>query len=494
MVASVRLKGKPEAILRVPVESLPTLPQPQNGVKSAIAVSHTSIKVRDAAPRFRIFLHPFPAFSVSFSIMGRLFSGLLQPGVPACLSAFLLLLSLTARGVGLPEFRQHSAHQLVVGYFPQWGIYYPQPYYVKTLVTNGSAARLDQINYSQGSVTGGHCSLADPKADLNTTFTAETSVNGKADQPDSPFRGYFHQLKELKRRYPRLKILISLEGKASDFARDATPENRSAFVASCVDTFIRGHYAPGVSEPGLFDGVDIDWESPQSNDAANFSALIKEFRQQMSAARPGLKLSIAVGQDPQMLPGTDFSAIAPLVDQVGIMNYDYAGPWSKYTGFVAPLFSSRRSGSIEASIASYKARGVPERKLLMGLPFYGYSWTAVSSMGNGLFQPGQGVRGDRPYNYIRTLAWPFATYRDPRSQAPWLYDGQTFWTYEDPVSVRYKVSYARDQHLGGVMIWELSEDTSDAELLTTAYRSMRHPLKNKVFAKMSKPESSVPGP
>jgi hypothetical protein len=50
----------------------------------------------------------------------------------------------------------------------------------------------------------------------------------------------------------------------------------------------------------------------------------------------------------------------------GRWNYDYAGPWSKYTGFVAPLFSSRPSGSIEASIASYKARGVPERKLLMG--------------------------------------------------------------------------------------------------------------------------------
>jgi chitinase len=454
------------------------------------SVNRSSIRLRHVRTGL---LHPFPAFSVSLCMLGRFFSGLLKPGVSALLCAFLLFSSLTARGVRFPEFRQHSAHQLVVGYFPQWGIYYPQPYYVKTLVTNGSAARLDQINYSQGSVAGGHCSLADPRADLNSAFTAETSVNGKADQPGSSFDGYFHQLKELKQLYPRLKILISLEGRASDFAQDATPGNRSAFVASCVDTFIRGHFAPGVSEPGLFDGVDVDWESPQSTDAANFSALIKEFRRQMSAVRPGLKLSIAVGADPQMLPGTDFAAIAPLVDEVGIMNYDYAGPWSKYTGFVAPLFSSRHSGSIEASIASYRVRGVPERKLLMGLPFYGYSWTAVSSISNGLFQPGQGVHGDRPYNYIRTLAGPFATYRDPRSQAPWLYDGQTFWTYEDPVSVRYKVSYARDQHLGGVMIWELSDDTNDAELLTIAYRSMRHPLKNKVFAKPSKPESFIPG-
>jgi chitinase len=86
------------------------------------------------------------------------------------------------------------------------------------------------------------------------------------------------------------------------------------------------------------------------------------------------------------------------------------------------------------------------------------------------------------------LSSPFATYRDPRSQAPWRFDGQTFWTYEDPVSVRYKVSYARSEHLGGVMIWELSNDTVDAELLTAAWRSLHHPLKNKVFAKVVTPE------
>jgi chitinase len=175
------------------------------------------------------------------------------------------------------------------------------------------------------------------------------------------------------------------------------------------------------------------------------------------------------------------------------MNYDYAGPWSKTTGLLAPLFASRRSGSIERSIANYKAAGVPERKLLMGVPFYGYSWTEVSNTGNGLFQPGRAVHADRPYSYIRTLADPSTAFRDPRSQAPWLFDGQTFWTYEDRVSVRYKVSYARHQHLGGVMIWELSGDTNDAELLTTVYRSLHHPLKNKVFAKSATPELWVSG-
>jgi len=375
--------------------------------------------------------------------------------------------------------RAQTKRPLLVGYFPQWGLYYEQPYYVKHLVDNGSAALLDQINYAQGFVKDGRCSVADPKADLNTTYTAENSVSGEADESASAFRGYFHQLKELKKLYPRLKILISLEGAAAGFAHDAQPENRRAFVASCVDTFIRGNFASGVHEPGIFDGFDIDWEYPREEDAANYRALLEEFRRQMRAVRPGLRLSIAVGHSPHMMGGVDFAAIASLVDQVGVMNYDYTGPWAKTTGFLAPLFSDpgdpRHSNSIEKNISDYEAAGVPAEKLLMGVPFYGYSWTEVEATNNGLFQPGRGVHTDEPYRYIRTLVASSPVYRDPHSHAPWLYDGKTFWTYEDAVSVRYKASFAANRHLGGVMIWELSEDTNDAVLLNTAHSALRFP-------------------
>lgn len=385
--------------------------------------------------------------------------------------------------VALAAHAQHH-RPLLVGYFPQWGLYYDQPFYVKNLVTNGSAKRLDQINYAQGFVTNGRCSVADPNADLNTVYTHGNSVNGLPDDPNSPFRGYFHQLRELKRRYPHLRILISLEGKAADFAHDAQPENRRAFVASCVDVFLKGHFAPGINEPGLFDGIDIDWESPHQEDAANFHDLVAEFRRQMDATHPGLTLAIAVGHIPHMMAGTDFRKIAPLVDEVGVMNYDYTGPWNQRTGFLAPLFTDpadSRAYSIERSMADYQAAGVPASKLLMGLPFYGYSWTAVPAAENGLFQVGKSVHDDEPYRNLRDLSSPFELYRDQRSKAPWLYDGHTFWTYEDPVSIRYKSSYAVRQHLGGVMIWELSEDTNDAELLNVAHRALHRPMAQRTF-------------
>ncbi len=83
--------------------------------------------------------------------------------VVALLSVMTALLVLCPTADSLP-LSQHSHRHLLVGYFPQWGLRNAQPFYVKTLIANGSAARLDQINYYEGSVKGGHCSLAYPEA------------------------------------------------------------------------------------------------------------------------------------------------------------------------------------------------------------------------------------------------------------------------------------------------------------------------------------------
>jgi chitinase len=403
----------------------------------------------------------------------------------AIVACLLLIVCASEVALALPHLGSRREPRLLIGYFNNSSFYSPTPFYVKNLLTSGSAARLNQINYASASIKNGRCSLADPPSDLQATYNAQNSVDGRPDNPDAAFRGYFHQLEELKRKYPRIRILISLEGRATDFAIDAKPENRVAFVSSCVNMYLRGEFADGVKKPRIFDGIDVDWESPQQEDAANYHALLAEFRRQMDAVRPGLTLSIAVNESPSAFAGTDFAALAPLVDQVGIMNYDYAGPWSGKTGFLAPLFPAstglEQAASIQRSISNYKAAGIPARKLLMGVPFYGYGWTGVDRLNNGLFQTGRAMRGDRPYHLIRSLALSSQVFRDQRSQAPWLFNGQDFWTYEDPTSIKYKVSYAARQGIGGVMIWELSGDTADGELLNSAWRALRQPLRQRVF-------------
>ena len=383
---------------------------------------------------------------------------------------------------------------------------------------------------------GGHCSVADPNADLNFSFTAQNSVDGTADEPTQVLRGNFHQLQELKRLNPRLRIVISLEGRAADFAADARPETRAAFVTSCVDLFLRGNFAPGVAASDLFDGIDLDWEFPHGPDAANFVPLVEEFRRQMNALRPGLLLTVALGPSPRMYGDADLAAIGQLVDRAGLMTYDFHGPWNPTTGFIAPL-ASTEGGSVERTVAAYLQAGIPRQKLLVGLPFYGYEWRSVPDVNHGFGQGGKPIHGDRPYRDIETLisrpaipavaketekqntapgqptiplknpsagpetkhlpgaATPPAEragsapagdssappapapvlYRDPVSQSPWLFDGDSFWTYEDATSIQSKASFVAQQQLGGFMIWELSEDSPAATLLNAARAALINP-------------------
>jgi chitinase len=286
-------------------------------------------------------------------------------------------------------------------------------------------------------------------------------------------------------------------------------------VASCVDLFLQGNFGPEASAPGLFDGIDLDWEYPRGADSANYLPLLTEFRRQMDALRPGLLLTVALGVSPRMYGDADIAAIGRVVDLAGLMTYDFSGPWTSTTGFIAPLSSaSPDGGSVEASVNAWKDAGMPAAKLLIGIPFYAYGWRSVPGANHGLGQDGNPIRGDHPYRFIETLIDPHpdrptrsaaasavsatspapsgppgpqlaatqapmppqaVLYRDPVSQAPWLFDGSAFWTYEDPVSIHNKAAFAARQQLAGFMIWELSEDTPSATLLNAAYDALSQP-------------------
>ena len=85
-----------------------------------------------------------------------------------------LLLVCTGSGcfAQLPSNKLAPQHPLLVGYFPQWGLYNQPMYLAKDLITPRGTLLLDQINYAQGFVIDGHCSVADPHADLQYSFAA----------------------------------------------------------------------------------------------------------------------------------------------------------------------------------------------------------------------------------------------------------------------------------------------------------------------------------
>ena len=165
------------------------------------------------------------------------------------------------------------------------------------------------------------------------------------------------------------------------FVSAAQPSNRHAFVTSCIQIFIHGKFAEEIGAPGLFDGIDVDWEYPKEEDKLNFIALLGEFRRQLDAAGPNLLLTVAMGDGRMTYQHLDMQSVADYADQVGVMNYDYAGPWSKRTGLIAPLYTSpgdpEKGGDVDSTIRGYLDMGVPASRMLMGVPFYAYSWNQV---------------------------------------------------------------------------------------------------------------------
>lgn len=94
--------------------------------------------------------------------------------------------------------------------------------------------------------------------------------------------------------------------------------------------------------------------------------------------------------------------------------------------------------------------------------------------GDGLFRPatraapGTFEAGYEDYRKLAELArGGFTVYRDMRAGHAWLFDGRTFWTYDDQYVVLQKASYIRRERLGGAMVWSLDGDDAQATLTKT---------------------------
>jgi len=109
---------------------------------------------------------------------------------------------------------------------------------------------------------------------------------------------------------------------------------------------------------------------------------------------------------------------------------------------------------------------------VMGVPFYSHGWTGVNPANHGLYQsasgaaPGTWEAGSDDYEAVKArLGQGFTRYEDGEAGAAWVFDGTTFWTFDDPPIMAAKAEYVREHRLGGIMFWELSGDTPSGELI-----------------------------
>ena len=380
-------------------------------------------------------------------------------------------------------FSQNARLQ-VVGYYAERHAA-SGDYPLKQLATNGAAGMLTQLDYAFGKVSKARCEVPNPDIELKRAFPAQDSVDGTADSADAnQLRGTFHQLQELKKKFPKLKILISLGGWANSegFSDAAQPANVRTFVHSCVDIFIRGNFAPNIHAPGIFDGIDIDWEYPvegglipgRPEDTKNLNAMAAEFRRQLDAVRPGLLLTAAIPAPAEDYKQFDLKTLSRYTHDLGIMGYDMHWNSEKTTNLHSSLFHDPADPSQPPADKHYAAyavqdflrAGVPARKIILGVPFYGKGWTGVSDTNHGLYQPARDASKSPP-EYRNLKALPTGADRQfyPKLATCSIWNSGEFFSYDCPEALQLKMQYIRQHHLGGVMFWEMGQDTSDAELL-----------------------------
>jgi len=404
-----------------------------------------------------------------------------------------------------PPSGQLPNEGMIVGYFAQWTIY-RRGYLPRDVFASGSVMKLNVINYAFAAPDEyGKCASLDTFADWGKRFDASESVDGIADTVSQPLKGNFNQLIKLKAKNPALRILVSLGGWTESYrfsAIAADEEKRKAFVASCIDMFIKGQFADGIVQPGIFDGIDVDWEYPGScgatcdfstDDGDNFVALLAEFREQLGRQATAddrdylLTIAAPAGEanyDPEGVT-IDWAAVAGSVDWINVMAYDFHGGWESRgpTNHLAALYQgdceSADGDWADKAIRAYLVGGVPESKLLLGMPFYGRGWRGVASVDDGLCQPAGGVpRGtyEKGVDDYEVLAGSGDTsFSDETTGTHWTFDGNEFWSFDDPESAGWKADYANGMGLRGVMFWELSGDDPGGALLKALAGKLRSP-------------------
>ena len=378
------------------------------------------------------------------------------------------------------ESAEPLENKKIVAYFVEWGVY-ERDYHVADI----PADKLTHINYAFADVSdNGECILYDSYAATDKFYPGDSWDAGV-------MRGSFHQLNLLKQAHPHLKTLISVGGwtLSSKFPELAsTAQGRERFAQSCVE-FMQTYG---------FDGIDIDWEYPVGGgltdgtpaDRENFTLLLGAVRQALENAGDGYLLTIAAPGGPSTYANLELDLIHPYLDFINVMTYDYHGGWEYQTGHNAPMqaaegdpFAQAQTYTIQSTIEAYLNAGIPNEKVVMGLPFYGRGWQGVGSGDAGKFQSATGAAsngtweaGVFDYKDLKNnfLGQGYTRYWDDAAQVPWLYNPNTgIWiSYDDAESIEIKSDYIVSQNLGGAMYWELSSDTHDAELLTKVYETL----------------------
>ncbi|MBQ8501737.1 MAG: hypothetical protein IJ494_05475 [Bacteroides sp.] len=212
------------------------------------------------------------------------------------------------------------------------------------------------------------------------------------------------------------------------------------------------------------DGLDIDYEEWDGGeqgasplDIQRRSALESLYRELRTTLGTDILLSAAVNASYDTggfgLYNCFNNTMHHYLDFVSLMIYDATGPWSgTHTGPHSDW------EFFEKAIHHWLVnRELPAEKLVAGVPFYGYKFSRRGYANDAVAMTYQEILRTYPH------------------QNAHLSDSIGLLYYNGMPTIARKTRYVKEHQLGGIMIWELAQDSKDPEtsLLQVIGRTLR---------------------
>ena len=219
--------------------------------------------------------------------------------------------------------------------------------------------------------------------------------------------------------------------------------------SEAIQNTLINNMIPILREKGYY-GVNIDFERISPANRENYNNFLRKV---VAALRP-LNYVVSTALAPKASDyregiwhgAHDYKAHGEIVDFVIIMTYEWG--WSGGPAYaVAPV-------DLVEEVIKYAVSVIPSRKIMMGMPLYGYDWLLP-------FTPGRWAKRISPQEAIRRAAEVGAQIRfDEQTKSPtykyYASNGQEHevW-FEDARSIEAKLLLVNKYDLRGVSYWVL---------------------------------------
>ncbi len=200
------------------------------------------------------------------------------------------------------------------------------------------------------------------------------------------------------------------------------------------------------------DGINIDFEAVPSEDGELYVQFLRELAPMLH--NEGITLSADFFVPKPWTNHYNRGRCAEVLDYVIVMGYDqhYAG--SNEAGSNAELSWS------EEAITATLAQGVPEEKLILGIPFYTRVWTINNQTGE-LSQKAMGMKAAKDFMTERggILKW-LASAGQNYAEVTDSTSTYKCW-FEDSDSVKGRLGLVKQYNIAGVAAWKSGMETND---------------------------------